>query len=508
MTRRRMTHRLCALLLCALALPASADDLAEARQLADAGKYAAALPAYDRVVPANPQDSDLAIERARVLGYADRHAEAIAAYEQIVVRFPQRRADVAGYRAWQELWSGHAEAAVPLFREALQQRPGDAGLAAGLAESLLWSGHEREAARVYATLLPPGSEALALQAARAYYWAGFPDKALPLLAGSSLPAAQALRDYRVSRERRHYLSASFDWADDSDDLTILAATAAAGWRFGAGDTAELSVRSAWLDGPDTSQPGNPRYSLDGQEVLLAWSGRQGDVDSPAGVVWPLLAVGVRDYGGWSELAWRARARWMPADGLSFTAYGGNGVVETVGAIRNEIGYTETSLSGEGRLTQRWLLAGSVSRIAFDRGNDRSQGTLRLEYLLVPAWRLRTGIDTVYFSDSDPVGPGQPSLGYWSPDRYSEERLYASVTADRGRWSFDGRASAGYFQERDGWGNDNGGPTFALEGVAAYDLSPSLRLKLYAGGSQSGFSFSGGGSGYHRTYAGIALTGWF
>lgn len=500
--------RIAALLLCALALPAAAGDLQDARRLADAGDYAPALVLYDRVVAATPDDSDLAIERARVLGYADRHAEAIAAYEQLVARFPARRPDVVGYWAWQELWSGDAEAAVPLFREALSQRPGDAGLGSGLAQSLLWSGHEREAAQVYASLLPTTDAGLALQAARAYYWAGFPEKALPLLAGASLPAAQYLRDYRVARERRHYLSGSFDWSDDADDLRILAATAAAGWRFGAGDTAELSVRSAWFDGPDTSEPGNPHYSLDGQEVLLAWSGRLGDVDSPQGVAWPLLAVGMRDYDGWSELAWRARARWVPADGMSFTAYGGNGVVETVGAIRNEIGYTEGSLSGETRLTQRWLLAGGVSQIAFDRGNDRTQGTLRLEYLLVPAWRLRVGADTVYFTDSDPVGPDQPDLGYWSPERYSEERLYASLSADRGAWSFDGRASAGYYQERDGWGNDNGGPTFAIEGAAAYDFSPSLRLKLYAGGAQSGFSFGGGGSGYHRTYAGVALTGWF
>jgi hypothetical protein len=394
-----------------------------------------------------------------------------------------------------------------VFREALQQRPDDAALTAGLGEALLWSGREREAARVYATLVPPADEAQALQAARAWYWAGFPEQSLPLLANSTLPAAQWLRDYRVSRERRHYLSGSFDGSDDSDNLSILAATANAGWRFGAGDTAELSVRSAWLDGPDTSQPGNPTDSVDGQEVLLAWSGRQGSVDSPAGVVWPLLAVGLRDYEGWSQFAWRARARWMPADGLSFTAYGGNGVVETVGAIRNEIGYTEGSLSGEGRLTQRWLVAGSVSRIAFDRGNDRSQGTLRLEYLLAPAWRLRGGVDAVYFSDSEPVGPGQPNLGYWSPERYSEQRLYASMSQDRGAWSFDGRASAGYFQERDGWGNDNGGPAFAIEAVAARDLSPSLRLKFYAGGSNSGYSFGGGGSGYHRVYGGIALTGW-
>jgi hypothetical protein len=490
-----------------LARPAAADDLGDARRFADAGNYGPALVAYDRVVAAQPGNSDLAIERARVLGYADRHADAIAAYHEIVARFPQRRPDVAGYWAWQELWSGDAAAAVPLFREALQQRPGNPDLTAGLAESLLWSGREREAARVYGTLLPPANDALAPQAARAYYWAGFPEQALPLLADSALPAAQWLRDYRVSRERRHYLSGSVDASDDSDDLSILTATAAAGWRFGAGDTAELSVRSAWLDGPDTSQPSNPGYSVDGQDVLLAWSGRQGSVDSPAGVVWPLLAVGVRDYDGWSEFAWRARVRWMPDDGLSFTAYGGNGVVETVGAIRNEIGYTEGSLSGEGRLTQRWLLSGSLSRIAFDRGNDRSQGTLRLEYLLVPEWRMRTGIDAVYFSDSEPVGPGQPSLGYWNPDRYSEQRLYASVSNERGAWSFDGRASAGYFQERDGWGTDSGGAAFAIEAVAACDLSPSLRLKIYAGGSNSGYSFSGGGSGYHRTYAGVAITGW-
>lgn len=488
--------------------PVRADDLAEARRLLDAREFAPALAAYERAVAARPDDAGLAIERAWALGQADRNGESAQAYAQVARRFPERRAEIRRAWGWQALWSADAATATTLFAEAVAQDPADADARRGLAQALLWSDRPLAAARQFEQLLPTRDEGLALQAARAFYWAGFPERALPLLAGSSLPEAQHLRDYRVARERRPYLSGSLDGSDDADDLSMLAATAAAGWRFAAGDTAELSVRASRLNGPDTSQPGNPRYSIDGQEALLAWSGRWGSVASPRGAAWPSLAAGVRRYDGWTQFAWRASTRYVPWDGLTAWAYAGNGMLETVGAVRNEIGYAEGSLGIEGRPAPRWLLAGSLTQLGFDRGNDRTRGTLRAEYLLVPARRLRLGAEAIRFDDSEPTGPGRPSLGYWSPDRYSEQRLYASMSVEHGAWALDGRASAGYYRERDGWGTDSSGPTYAAELVAARDLSPSARIKFYVGGTQSGAGLGSGGSDYHRVYGGLAVTGYF
>ena len=526
----------------AFAFPTIADELAQARTLVEQRDYSQAIPIYDSLQAAEPGDSDLAIERARVLGFADRNAEAAQAYADVAARFPARRGDVLESWAWQRLWSGDAAGATPLFEELIAREPNDSQARLGLAQSMLRSGHERQAiaqfelvlaadpalqdarvglayalnwagepmaaARQFATLLPSNDEGLELQAARAWYWAGFPDLALPLLDGSSLPEAEWLRDYRVGRELKPYLSASFDWSHDSDDLTVLAAGATAGWRLEHGDTVELSVRSQWLDGQDTSEPGDARHSVDGQQALLTWTGRVGSVDSGHGVLWPMLAAGLRDYDGWTTFAWRARARWLPTDGLALSAYAGDGVLETVGAIRNRIGYTEGSVSGEYRFDERWLATGGLTLYDIDRGNQRSRADARVEYLLIPQRRLRLGAEGMYFHDSDPTGPSQPDLGYWNPERYSEERLYVAWSGEHGRWGWDGRASAGYFQEHDGWGNDSSGPVYAIEGNAAYDFSPGLQLRFYAGGSSSGAGLNGGGSGYGRTWAGVSVTGYF
>jgi Flp pilus assembly protein TadD len=543
-TARRLIGRLFVMLAVAatFACPTNADELAQARALAEQRDYAQAIPIYDRLQAAEPANSDLAIERARVLGFADRNADAARAYAEVAAAFPARRGDVFESWAWQRLWAGDAVGAAAMFQELIAREPNDTQARLGLAQSMLRSGHERQAvaqfglvlaadptsrdarvglayafnwagepmgaARQFATLLPSDDEGLKLQAARAYYWAGFPEQARPLLEGSSLPEAQWLRDYRVARELKPYASGSFDWSDDSDGLTILTAGATAGWRRPDGDTIELSLRSQWLDGPDTTEPGNRDYSVNGQQALLSWSGRIGSVDSGHGVVWPMLAAGARDYDGWTTFAWRARARWIPADGLTLSGYAGNGVLETVGAIRNHVDYTEGTLSGDYSIDGRWQVAGDLSQYWIDGGNGRSRADLRLDYLLVPARRLRVGVEGMYFHDSDPTGPDQPDLGYWNPERYSEERLYLRMSGERGHWAWDGRASAGYFQEHDGWGNDSSDLVYAVEGNAAYDFSPALQLHFYAGGSSSGAGLNGGGSGYGRTWAGVSLTGYF
>ena len=486
----------------------AAAELSRARDLTDQRQYAEAITLFDQLTAAEPQNADLAIERARVLGFADRNAESAAAYAAVAGRNPQRRTDILSSWAWQTLWAGDAAGAVPLFEEHLAARPDDTQARLGLGQSLLWSGRERAAAREYATLLPTADTGLALQAARAYYWAGFPELAAPLLAGSTLPAASYLRDYRIGRELQPYLSGSLDFSNDADDLDVLAVAAVGGWRLRSSDTVELALRTTTLEGPDTSESPSRRYRVQGEQVMVSWSGRQGSLDSPRGILWPMLAVGVRDFDGWTTLAWRGRLRYAPTDSLSVLGYAGNGLLDTVGAIRNRIDYTEFNLGADYRVTPRWLIAGNLAQIAYEGGNDRSQVSARGEYLLSPARQVRVGVEGLYFTNSEPEGPGQPGLGYWNPDSYAEERVYATLAGEHGSWAWDARASAGFFQERDGYGNESSDPTFGASGTVAYDFSSRLQLRMYAGGSRSGAGIGSGGTGYYRTFAGISLTGWF
>jgi tetratricopeptide (TPR) repeat protein len=539
------TRFLSSLLLLVLTAAVQADpgeDLLEARVLTESRQYPAAIALFDRLLAGDPNNSDLAIERARVLGFADRNAESATSYAAIAERHPQRRGDVIEAWAWQALWSGDAVKAEALFAEALTTRPAVANLQLGHAQALLhsgreleaiagfdrvlaadpasreaqvgrayalnYAGHPRAAANQFVAVLPTTDEGIALQAARAYYWAGFPDLAVPLLAGSSLSEAQWLRDYRIERELRPYVSGSLDYSSDADSLWITSATLAGGWRRPSGNTLEASLRTTRLDGPDTSQPGSPRHEIDGRQLLLSWSGRLGTPDTEHGVAWPMVAVGVRDFDGWETFAWRARLRYAVLDNLAFTAYAGNGLLDTVGAIRNRIDYTEATGTVDYRPTSRWNLSGSLTRISYADDNDRNQVGLRAEYLLVPRRQLRVGVDSVYFENSNPAGPDHPNLGYWNPESYFEPRVYASMSGDHGPWSFDARASVGHLEEHDGWGGKTSDVTLAAEGVAAYDFSPDLQLRFYAGGSRSGAGVGSGGEGYYRSYVGISLVGYF
>jgi thioredoxin-like negative regulator of GroEL len=517
--------------------------LANARELTTQRDYAGAIAAFDRLHAASPDDADLAIERARVLGYADRNAAAAAAYGEVATRHPGRRGDVVPSWAWQTLWAGQADAAVTLFREALAATPDDGALRVGLAQALLWSGQEpsavtefdrvlaanpgaRDAAagralalnysgkplaasRAYATLLPTNDAGVQLQAARAYYWAGFPDRAEPLLAATPLPEAQHLRDFRVRREiSQCFASAGVDHSNDADDLDVTSMAATGGWRLPGGGTFEGSWRSTTLEGPDTSVWPSGRHRVHADQALVAWSGRVGAPESSHGVLWPMLALGGRDVDGWSTFSWKGRLRYVLDDVWSFNAYAGNGVPETIGAARNRIDYTEVTLGAEARPAPRWRAAGNVTQVAYDRGNDRSQASGTVEYLAVPRRQLRLGLDALHFRNSQPAGPGQPSLGYWNPETYGEARVYASLGGERGPLAWDARASAGWMRERDGWGTTTSDPTFAVTGTVAYDFSPRLQLRAYAGGSRSGAGIGSGGSGYYRTYVGVNLTGYF
>lgn len=542
MSRMRFPWFLLLLVVIATAQADPREDLLAARALTDRRQYPDAIVLFDRLLAGDPNNSDLAIERARVLGFADRNAESATSYAALAARHPERRGDVIEAWAWQALWSGQAATAEPLFAEALASRPEATNIRLGHGQALLhcgreldaiaefdqvlaldpasrdaqigrahalnYAGRSRAAANQFAGLLPTTDEGLALHAARAYYWAGFPERASPLLKGSSLPEAQWLRDYRIDRELRPYVSGSLDYSSDADGLWITTAALAGGWRRPTGDTLELSLRTARLDGPDTTEPGAPRYGLDGRQVMLAWSGRFGTPATENGVAWPMVAVGVRDYDGWQTFAWRARLRYAALDNLAFTASAGNGLLDTVGAIRNRVDYTEASGSVEYRPAPRWTVSGSATRIAYDDDNDRNQAGVRAEYLVLPRRQLRVGVDTVYFQNSNPSGPDHPDLGYWNPESYVEPRLYVSMSGEHRAWSFDARASAGYFNEHDGWGGTTSDVTLAAEGAAAYDFSPDLQLRIYAGGSRAGAGIGSGGEGYYRSYVGIALVGYF
>lgn len=544
-------------------------DLARAREAVDRREYAQALDRYESLLARRPDDADLLIEVARVLGFADRNRESAAMYRRALAVAPQRRADVRRSLAWQTLWSGDAADAEILFlesaahdadaadawrgvaesrqqredlrgalaayREALHIDPGDVTNARREAQILVWLGHHDEGIAAFEALLArdPGDRRSRLglaralndagrhreaalvyrgakvaslddetrfDYARALRWGGFDELADDELATIEHPDAQWLRRFRTSRERSRWWSVEFDASTDRDDLDTRALRAATGWHFEGGRALETALRRVRFD--------DPSGRVDGLRWQTQASARVGGLESRWGVAWPSVAIAFNDYGGWKPLTGAARLRWMPADAVRVDAELSRETVETPKAIDERVHVDVASIGADFRPALAWTLAGSLAHFRFDDGNERDRVYGRIERTIVAVPRLRAGVEALAFRSSDPIGPAVAWRGYWNPKEYREARVFVSVSKDWREWQVAARAGIGTAREVDGWDTRTSGNPHLWELVVAHDLSPTLQLRAQLGGSGSGMGLSGGGSGYWRRHAGVALTGWF
>lgn len=584
---RRAACRASALALAlAAALAAGAARAGEAtlqgaRSALDARDFARALPQYDALLRARPDDADLLIEAARAYAFDDRHREAIALYRRVIEVAPGRRADVLAALAWQLLWSGDAAAALPLFAEArgqaatalaqaelwrgsgeacaalaewactidaygralaldpgnrdlrrslatawrwqddfarseaawralLAEDPADRRALLGLARTLNAAGRHNAAVALYAALPAQDlDEDARLDQARALRWAGYDGAAFSLLQGRTDAEAVWLRDWRAGRTLRPYAYASAEYSTDADDLDIASLAAAAATPIAAGWVIEAGYRYAHLDSPQGTVGANRVFA-----VLSGLVGTPGV--APPGLLVPTLSVGLNDYDGWRPVTGNASLRWLPADLWRVTADIGREVVETPQAIANRITADTFALGAEVRLPPRWTLAAAVSALGFSDGNDRRRVNGRVEYAVrLGQPRVAVGIEGAAFNDSlpasyaTPLPPGTlPNNGYWNPERYAEGRVFAAISSEPQPWEWYARAALGVSRETDGDGITSTGHPNLIEAGIAYDLSPSLRWRLFAGASGSSFGVGNGGTGYWRRYAGFTLIGWF
>jgi tetratricopeptide (TPR) repeat protein len=543
-----------------LSLSALGADLTQARALVDQKRYAEAIAVYETLLAAQPGQADLLIEAARVHAWADRHPTAARLYKQAIDAAPHRRHDVLLSLAWQLAWGGHHNEAIPLFREVAQHvpaqktealhglaeslvaskqfvpaletyrqlaadpndlrarkgearillwlerydeailryraildtQPGDKEALIGLARALNYSGRHFEAATVYAAAIE-SDDTLArdtrTERATALRWAGLEDAALTTLGDAPGRDAVSLRS-RLGQETASHLRAEFETSWDSDDLDINAL--GLGWqqRFGAGRWLDVSARGARIE-----QHGS---QIDGRQLLVKGGSRLGTVDE--GLFWPALTVGMRDYDGWQTAAWKLQGRWLPADFWRIDLEAGNDVVETVAALRNEVTLNQVSASTDWLFAPRWRATLGGALLRFDDDNQRTRVIGRVEHVMTIAQpRLVVGVEGMGFRDSDPA----IDRGYYNPETYRELKALARVEHEAAGWLLEARLALGMLWETPG---DSSG-LYAWELVAARDLAPMLRLRLYAGGSDSSSFLQGTGSGYTRNYLGASLI-WF
>jgi tetratricopeptide (TPR) repeat protein len=546
-----------ALMLAALAMDAAhGADLNHARGLVDSGRYAEAIAVYDSLLSDRPGDADLLIEAARVNAWADRHGESARLYRSAIDVAPARRPDIVLSLAWQLAWGGRSDEAISLFREAAAVRPAqraealhglaeaqaanaqlvdalatydllaadpndlkaqlgaarmlrwldrhDAAAARyrsilaahpdasearlGLARSLNYSGRHLDAVTAYAVATADDA-ALArqtrLERATALRWAGLEDLASHTLGDAADTDAAPLRA-RLAQETAHPLRVEYDAARDSDNLKVQALRL--GWtrRLDAGRSVDVSARVAQVE----------QYSdrVSGRELLIRAGSRLGG--PTRGLLWPSLTVGVRDYDGWQTGVWKLQAKWLPADRWRVDFEAGNEVIENVDALGEHVTLDAASASADWQFAPRWRATAGLAVLRFDDDNRRIRAVGRIEHVVRPAQpRLVLGAEAMGFNDAEP----EIDRGYYNPARYREWKGLARAEYEMAGWLLEARLALGKLRETPG--NDSG--LYAWEVAATHDLTPMLRLRLNAGGSDSG-AFLATGSGYNRNTFGASL----
>jgi hypothetical protein len=396
-------------------------------------------------------------------------------------------------------WLEHHDEAILRYRAILDTQPSDKEAQIGLARALNYGGRHFEAVIAYAAAIendPALARETRTERATALRWAGLEDSALTTLGDAPGNDSVSLRS-RLGQETASHVRAEFESSWDSDDLDIDALSL--GWqqRFGFGRWLDVSARGARID-----QYGE---QIDGRQLLIKGGTRLGSVEQ--GLFWPALTVGVRDYDGWQTAAWKLQGRWLPADFWRIDLEAGNDVVETIDALDEKVTLNAVAASTDWRFAPRWsaTLGGAVLR--FDDDNRRTRLTGRVEHVVKTAQpRLVLGLEGMGFNDSDPTSTIN-KRGYYNPERYRELKFFAHAEHETDGWLLQARLALGKLWETPWFTPSDSNGLYAWELVAARDLAHDLRLRLYAGGSDSSAFLQGSGSGYTRNYMGASLI-WF
>ena len=450
--------------------------LAEARR--NAGRLDGALEALSRAQALRPDDRDLARQAAQTLAWMDRYEEAVARYSALVASDPADRWSRYGL-AQARNFQGLHRAAVADYREAFAA--------------------DRAAGRT------PPADAL-FDHARALRWAGYDDLAHAALDGLPQADAQWLRDWRTGRELRRWASAAFEMATDRDELDTRALTASFGWHPGPASSLEVGARRVELD--------EPGRDARGERIGLTWRTRIGadaaTIGSAAdrGPIWPSLTLEANRYGSWNPVTGAARVRWDARDTLRLDAQLAREVVETPLAVSNRVTVDVAAVGARWRWQPRSSVSGTLAALKFDDGNLRTRLNLGADHTLRVNPKVVVGVEAMVFRSSDPTSDQRAARGYWNPRDYQEARAYVALEHEVRPWAFGMRLGLGAAREKDGWGNRSDGDPHLWELAASYDLSPSLRLRAWAGGSGGSMGVGSGGEGYWRRFAGIGITGWF
>ncbi len=436
----------------ALAQTDEAPTWAQARQLADQGRFAESLAVIRAALAQNPEDTGLLWLEAGVTNQAGRNGEAVRLYDALIAAHPEMADDVA----------------------------------VDYAQALNWSGRHREAAQMYRDVL--ADSASNVDAARglafAEYWAGRNDLARQALAGvpdRTDPEVEGLRQ-ELEEERRPSFFARYGGSHDSDDLDLRT------WDFllrqpvGERDALFLAFRNDRVVDPEG------RYDVKrvGVGHERVWS-TTWQTHAYANVVIHGIPQHPVLLDGW--LTYR------PSDALRFDLGLAREQVLTRESLDLGITYWSPAMSVEWRATQRWT-ARAAHRQNFYSDDNRTwltNGSLRYRALARRHLRLDVGADASHLASENDL-----ANGYYDPEGYTEFGGTGELTWEpRPRWELAIAARAGSQRESDSPAESY----YGLSGRLEVPVSRRFSLGLDAGTSDSNLSSA---SGYSRTSWGISF----
>lgn len=463
------------------------------------GAAAEALELFEERLPAleGPARADALDGLAQARQALGDQRGALAAYQAADALAPgQRRLRQRLALSW--LWNGHEARAAQLLEPLAQQHPDDRELAWSLANARNFAGAHRAALRGFVAWPAPVSAGERTDLARAWRWAGYEERALPLLADPTDAESAWLREYRVRRELAPYGYLTLEQADDRDALRGHAAVLGAGWHPWPGATVELQQREVRLR--------EPALQADGRQLqgLLRW--RVGEPTDPRGTWWPTLALRAGTIDGWRPLLPTLRLSGVPRDHWRVDLEATRELVETPRALHERVHVDLWSAGIEHRPPAPWQAQAAAALMRFDDGTGRWRLSGRWAHRITVRPRVLAGVEGSWLERrSDAAGVDR---GYWNPRRYHEARAYAALEHEWRPVDLQARLALGVSREVDRDGLASHGRPHQWELGLGWDLGPGLRMRLAAGGTGAGFGVGAGGTGYWRRYANLSANLWF
>lgn len=463
------------------------------------GEAAQALALFDERLaalsgPARAEWLDGLAQARQALG---DQAGALQAYREADALSPgQKRLQQRLALSW--LWNGHEARATELLQELARRHPQDREIAWSLANTRNFAGAHRAALAGFRAWPHPGAPGERADLARAWRWAGYEERALPLLAEPIDAESAWLRDYRVRREVAPYVYATAERSEDRDALVLRAAVLGGGWHPRAGATAELQGRTLTLrDAHD---------GMDGRQLLATLRWRVGEAEAPGGTWWPSVALRVSQIEGWQTWAPTVRLTGIPRDHWRVDLEATRELVEAPRALASRVQVDVASIGVEHRPPAPWQLSAAAAIARFDDGTQRLRLSTRAAWRVVSRPRVWAGAEGLWLDRLQ----GHPATdrGYWNPLRYHEARAFVALEQEWRPFELQGRLAYGSSRELDGSGRWSRGSPHMWELGLGWDLRPALRLRLAAGGSGADLGLGGGGTGYWRRYLNLSANLWF